>query len=174
MVKSGQSNPDSLLILEFILTQQQLVSCLGSFSMPSSPSTGPSFVRMVRQHTNGCSARLMLRSCGSFRGKSSGSCSSHPSLPKASFEGSASAALPIVFGNMCHHWNAHHGSRKSDSPNPNSSNSMLLSSAKSFFLLMNQNLTFKNIKKIALLSKNCLGHSSYNRSQRCKTKTSSH
>ena len=30
---------------------------------------------------------------------------------------------------MCHHWNAHRGSRRSDSPNPNSNNSMLSSSA---------------------------------------------
>ena len=77
-----------------------------------------------------------LRSCGSFRGKSSGPCSSHPSLPKASFEGSASEALPIVVGKLCHHWNAHRGSRRSDFPNPNSNNSRLSSSAKSLFLLM--------------------------------------
>ena len=38
MVRSGQSNSDSLLILEFILIQQQPISCLGSLSMLSSPS----------------------------------------------------------------------------------------------------------------------------------------
>ena len=45
-----------------------------------------------------------FKSFGSFRGKSSGPCSSHPSLPKASFESSASEAIRIVVGKMCHHW----------------------------------------------------------------------
>ena len=55
----GQSNWDSLLILDFILIQQQLVSCRGLFNMLSSPSTGTSFVRMARHHTSGCSTRLI-------------------------------------------------------------------------------------------------------------------
>ena len=59
MVRSGQSNLDSLLILEFILIQQQHVSYHGLFNMLSSPSTGTSFVRMARHHTRGCSTRLI-------------------------------------------------------------------------------------------------------------------
>ena len=54
-----------------------------------------------------------------------------------------------------------------------SSNSMLSSSAKSFLLLTNASLTIKNLKKIALHFRNCSGHASFNKRQRCRTKTSS-
>ena len=46
------------------------------------------------------------------------------------------------------------------------SSSTLSSSTKSFFPLMNQNLTIKNLKKIESLFRNCSGHSSCNSSQR--------
>ena len=54
-----------------------------------------------------------------------------------------------------------------------SSNSMLSSSTRSLFPIMNQNLTIKNLKKIVLLFKNCSGHSSCNKNQRYRIKTSS-
>ena len=53
------------------------------------------------------------------------------------------------------------------------SNSILSSSIRSFFPLMNPNLTIKNLKKIGLLFRNCSGHSSCNSSQRCRSETSS-
>ena len=102
LVRSGQSNSDSLLILEFIQIQQQLV-------MP-----------WIAQHAVFTINRCLIRQDGSFRGKSSDSCSSHPSLPKASFESSTSEALLIVVEETRHHWNAHCGSRRSDSQNSDS------------------------------------------------------
>ena len=119
MVGSGQSNSDSLLILGFILIQQQLVSCHGLFNTPSSPSTGTSFVRMARHHTSGCSTRL-IQVLWFMLGKESWLMfKPSPPPPKASFESSASEPTHCGWGNVssleCTSWLT-----KADSQNPNS------------------------------------------------------
>ena len=109
------------------------------------------------------------------RGKSSGSCSSHPSLPKASFEGSASEALLIVVGKMRHHWDAYRGSRRSDSQTRTVTRlikEQKFNPVEFSKIILPPHLTIKNLKKIALLFKSCLGHSSC-KNQRCRTRTSS-
>ena len=158
MVRSGQSNLDSLLILEFILTQQQLVSCHGLFNMLSSPSTETSFVRMARHHTSGCSTRL-IQVLWFISGREFW-LMCKPSLPPKSFIW----GLSLRSTTHCGWGNASslectscltmvRFSKPEQSPVwSNSNNSILWSSARSFFLLMKANLTINNLKKTLLRS----------------------
>ena len=156
MVRSRQPNSD-LLISEFIPIQQQLVSRPGpgSSSMLSSRSPATSFVRVERPHTSGCSTRLIQ-------------------------------VLWFILGNEFsaqkpHHWYARYGSFWTDSQNglnPNrhpfdQGTSFQFCSAKSLFHLTNENLTIKNLKKIALLFRNCSGLSSCNENLTCSNSSCS-
>ena len=91
MVRSGQSNLDSLLILELIPIQQKLVSRPELFSMLSSRLTGTSFIRMERPYMSASSTRLIHVLW--FILGAMAHVQSQPPFPKASFASSASGAL---------------------------------------------------------------------------------